>query len=37
MARRVPGISGLVYGISVNVKHTFPRRKKREKSMGKEN
>lgn len=28
MARRASGISGLVSGISVNVKHTFLRRKK---------
>lgn len=34
MARRVVGISGLVYGISVNVKHTFPRRRKRKKING---
>ena len=35
MARRVAGISGLVYGISVNVKHTFPRRRKRKNHWGK--
>ena len=34
MARRASGISGLVSGISVNVKHTFLRRK-REKVTGK--
>ena len=31
MARRASGISGLVYGISVNVKHAFLRRKGRKK------
>lgn len=35
MARRVVGISGLVYGISVNVKHTFPRRRKKKNQWGK--
>lgn len=35
MARGASGISGLVYGISVNVKHTFLRRKKKKESMGK--
>lgn len=30
MARRASGISGLVPGISANVKHTFLRRKKRK-------
>lgn len=33
MARRASGISGLVYGISVNVKHTFLRRRKRKKKI----
>lgn len=33
-ARRASGISGLVYGISVNVKHTFLRRRKRKKING---
>lgn len=37
MARRASGISGLVYGISVNVKHTFLRRKKRKKINGQRN
>jgi hypothetical protein len=37
MARRASGISGLVYGISVNVKHTFLRRKGRKKINGKRN
>lgn len=32
-ARRASGISGLVYGISVNVKHTFLRRRKRKKNQ----
>ena len=37
MARRASGISGLVYGISVNVKHAFLRRKGRKKINGNRN
>lgn len=37
MARGASGISGLVYGISVNVKHTFLRRKKKKRINGKGN
>lgn len=35
MARGASGISGFVYGISVNVKHTFLRRKKKKRINGK--
>lgn len=37
MARGASGISGFVYGISVNVKHTFLRRKKKKRINGKRN
>lgn len=36
MARRASGISGLVSGISVNVKH-ISEKEKGKKSLGKEN
>lgn len=35
MARRASGISGVVSGISVNVKHTFLKDGKREEDTGK--